>query len=262
MIDLARQLLQGDVPQIIGEELASEICMMEDIHALAKPTIRKFDDAHYHIDLKVEDPVHDVHLFVVEERGESILDILDRLSVEVNKHLKIESLDETTPNQSGVNPLQGIPDEAIEHYFKGEGLWYRLEDDEAIEELRKAIAIDSTFGLPYAMLVSIYIGIQRDDLAWEPLQKAIQFKNKLPERERLLIGGLDAFVNEGATAAIKQFKRIESRYPYDKRVYLGLGWFYRELGNVDEAAKYLNKALELDPFFEIARNLLLKNAEK
>lgn len=260
MYDLMKQLDIDDLPNIgrIDERLASEICVYADIHALAIPTIRRFDNL-YTIDLKVVDPVSDAHLFVAEARGEnktSIPQMLDRLYSETHDGLKIERTDEPE------DLWKRTSIEAYDHYFKGADFWYKLQDEKAEEELGKAIAIDSTFGLPYALLVSIYIGTQRDDLAREPLQKAMRFKSQFPERERLLIEGINAYVEEGAEAAIEKFKRIEPRYPDDKRVYLGLGWFCRELESFEEADRYLKMALALDPFFEIARNLLSDDAKK
>ena len=268
MFDLLKQMPEFDSAQIenifnIDETLAKQICNYGQLKALAVATIRKFDEV-YTIDLNVIDPSADKHLFAAVERGEnkaSIPTMIDRLSRKTQKELKIEDRDSTKPTPK-VSQVTTSNLEAYYHFHRGMDFWYKLQEEKAEEELRKAIAIDSTFGLPYALLASMHIGTPEEHLAKEPLSKAVKYLDRTPERERYLVQAIHAYFKDGANAAIDTLKRMEPLYPDDKRMYLGLGYFSLRANNKAEAEKYLNKVLDLDPSFEMARQLLSDIAKK
>jgi tetratricopeptide (TPR) repeat protein len=268
MYDLLKQMPEYSGAQVekissIDEKLAKRICNSIQLKALAIATIRKFDEI-YTINLNVIDPSTEKHLFAAVEKGEnkaSIPTMIDRLSQKTQKELRIEDHD-ATESTLKVAQVTTSNLEAYYHFHRGMDFWYKLQEESAEEELRKAIAIDSTFGLPYALLASMYIGTPEEHLAKEPLAKAMTYLDETPERERYLIQAIHAYFEDGSRAAIDTLKKMEPLYPDDKRMYLGLGYFNLRANNKAEAENYFNKVLELDPSFEMAREFLSDIADK
>jgi serine/threonine protein kinase len=262
MFDLLKQMPGFDSAQIenivnINESLAKKICNYTQLNALAVATTRKFDEV-YTVELKVIDPILDEHLFAAVERGKnkaSIPTMIDRLSQKTQNELRIEDRHKTRPTP-GVEDVTTSNLEAYYHFHKGMDSWYKLQEEQAEEELRKAIAIDPTFGLPYALLACIYIGTPEEHLAKEPLSKALKYLDRTPERERYLIQAINAYFEEGSDAAIAALRRMEPVYPDDKRMYFGLGYFHLQSGNYENARRYFNLTLELDPTFAMATQFL------
>ncbi len=256
MYDLYKQIASEDL-DAIDEAAAREICKYANINALALASIRKFDSL-YTIDFKVIDPIQDDHLFAASEKGTgraSVPAMLDRLAQKAESGLQVSDPENGRAKQS-VAQITTPSLEAYQHFFDGMEFWHRMKFEEAEKELGKAIEIDSTFGLAYALRAIIYVGTPDEELAKEPLAKAFQYIESIPARERYLVRAIDAYFREGYRAGVAVLREMEDIYPDDKNMYFALGYFYFELQRFGEAQEYFEKVLELDPSYEIARGFL------
>ncbi|MFQ5650583.1 MAG: protein kinase [bacterium] len=260
MFDILKQIRSargaGNVG-LINEPIAREICAFAEVNALAVVSIRKFDDL-YTIDLRVIDPVADQHLFAAVEHGEgkkSIPKMIDRLSKKTHKGLKVDDID-TGRRSPAVATVITNNLEAFDHFSRAKDAWYKLQDEKAREELNKAIEIDSTFGLAYALLAYIHIGTPQEQLAKEPLNKALEYLERTPEKERFLVQAISAYFEDGPQAAVSVLEDMKAHYPDDKRAYLGSGYFSYRAENLVKAKENFNKVLQLDPASDRARALL------
>lgn len=255
MYDIFNQITSEDIDHI-DEATARKICEHADINALAIASIRKFDNL-YTIDLKVIEPKEDRFLFTAMETGEgkkNVPTMIDNLSRKTERGLKIADVDQA-PRQK-VADITTFDLEAYHHFFKGLELWYKMQDDKALEEMHRAIAIDSTFGMAYALVAIIYVGTPNEHLAREPLSKALKYINRTPEKERYLIRAFDGYLRKGPQAAIAELRKMAEIYPDDKRVYLGLGYFHYRLAEFELAKANFEKVLQLDPVSEMAQKYL------
>ena len=91
-----------------------------------------------------------------------------------------------------------------------------------------------------------------------------KFKNRFMIMEENFSGNLNAYIEMGYTAfnahdfikAEEIFKDIVKRHPNRPAGYCGLGILEFEKKNFEEAKGYLEKTLELDPKYEIAKEKL------
>ncbi|MFQ5636651.1 MAG: protein kinase [bacterium] len=251
MFDILKQLNKEDVDRI-DETLAREICQQADVSAMAIASIRKFGQV-YTIDLKVLDPQKNEYLFTTKVDGkgqESIPSLIDRLSEETRKRLK-EKAEEIQNTRQNIVEVTTTSLEAYQHYFLGKQFINKLKFQEAEDELRKAIAIDSTFALAYYQLAYASIWFLRKDAnPW--IQKAMNHIQKVPEKEQYLIRALKAIIDNKMIEAISLYKAVIKSYPNEKDALFEIGDLSYHSGDYQTAETHLAKVLELDPAFERA----------
>jgi tetratricopeptide (TPR) repeat protein/class 3 adenylate cyclase len=251
MFDILRRLGRENIERI-DETLGREICKQADLDALVIASIRKFGE-NYHIDLKVLDPGSDTYIFTAREEGkgqESIPGMMDRLSERTRVSLK-EKRDEILLTSRKVAEVTTPNLEAYQHYFQGEEYINHLQFREAREEFRKAVTLDSTFALAHYRLAYAY-GWEDESMAREPLAKALKLIDQIPDKEQYLVRAEDARLNSGFEAGVRVLKEMEEIYPDAKEMIYNIGdWSFHE-GELQTAANYLERVLEMDPLHERA----------
>ncbi len=258
MFDVLKQMDKANVDRI-DEMLGREICQRTNVKALVVASIRKFGRL-YTIDLKIIDLEKNEHLFVTNETGEgqeSIPGLIDKLSAKTRAGLKERSAEIRAASQR-VAEVTTINLEAYRHYFLGEQFINKLQFSEAREEFKKAVAIDSTFGLAYCRLAyanwwiwASELTASNEQLTRSALQKALALSDRLPEKERYAIRGLNAKFTGGFDfdAEIVVLQEIVRDYPNDKEMLFSLGDDYHHSGRYDSAEAYFEKVLTMDPSY-------------
>ena len=251
MFDILRQMGKDSVTRI-DESVGREICIRAGVNAMVSASIRKFGQL-YTVDLKVLDPTKDEYLFTAKEEGagkESIPGMLDLLSEKTRIGLR-ERAAEVRAQQQEIASLTTSNLEAYQHFFQGEELINRLEFEMAEEEFHKAIALDTTFGLAYYRL-AYAMQWNQEVLASEPLMKALEYIDRIPEKERYMVRAEQATIESGWEAAIPIRREMEEIYPEDKEMQFDIGDMSYHSGDLATANKYFQKVLETDPGFQRA----------
>jgi serine/threonine protein kinase/tetratricopeptide (TPR) repeat protein len=253
MFDILKLLGKNNVERV-DESLGKEICNQAGITSLLTASIRKFGKV-YTIDMKVLDPKGGKYLFTATETGEgqeSIPSLLDKLSKKTREDFK-ENRTEIQAASKNVAEVTTSNMEAYQHFFRGQQLMNEVKWVEAQEEYRKAVALDSTFGLAYyglAYAISWQSGAQAEVKG--PIQKALALIDRIPEKERYLLRAVDAENTSGFAAGIVILKEMEKVYPTDKEMLYNIGDWSYHAGQRDAAKDYLEKVLGMDPTMERA----------
>ncbi len=252
MLDILKQLGKKDIDRI-DETLAREICSYAKVSALAIPTIQKFDDR-YVVDLKVVDPLQEVYLFAekVDDTGRAQLpDLIDKLAEKTRTGLRVQTTNET--KMRPVADLTTTNMEAYAHYFRGEQLISKFEFVPARAEFKKAIGLDSAFALAYYQLAYCYAWHFVTDSAKAPMQKALQYVDKAPEKEQHLIRALAAEIDGNSDKVIALSRELVDRFPNEKSVLFRMGdTYWHFTSEIETARQYFEKVVALDPFFDPA----------
>ena len=251
MFDILKQMGKGHVERI-DDNLGREIAQMAGADALVSASIRKFGKL-YSIDLKVMDPKKNEYLFTAKEEGEgqeSIPQMLDRLSEKTRIGLK-EKAEEVRKLQKSVAVVTTSNLEAYQHFFQGEELINRLKFAEAEDELRKAVALDTSFGLAHYRL-AYAIAWFGESTAGEHIARALRHLDRIPEREQFLVRAEDARLKLGMEQAVAVLKEMEKQYPEDKEMLYAIGDYSYHSDDFEQALSYLEKTLVIDPRFERA----------
>ncbi|MCI0695977.1 protein kinase [candidate division KSB1 bacterium] len=265
MFDVLKQMGKRDVDRI-DETLGKEICQRANVKTLVVASIRKFGKL-YTIDLKIIDLEKNEHLFVTNETGEgqeSIPELIDNLSAKTRAGLK-ERDGEIHAASQNVADITTINLEAYQHYFLSEQLIHELNFKAAEAELKKAVALDSTFGLAYYRLSYVnrwrYFTEPLDEsesIYHACLQKAEKLLDRIPLKEKYLVRAQRALLNKGGAGALVVLKEMEKLYPDEKEMLYQIGDESFHGRKFDTAAIYLEKVLAMDPTFERALQHLVR----
>jgi DNA-binding winged helix-turn-helix (wHTH) protein/Flp pilus assembly protein TadD len=251
MFDVLKQMGREN-PDRIDESLGREICARANVTALVMASIRKFDQL-YTIDLKVLDRQKNEYLFTRKQEGvgkASIPGMIDRLSEQTRVALR-ESAAEARRTSQSVKDVTTVHLDAYHHYFLGEQLINWLRFPEAEEELRKAIVLDSEFALAYYRL-AYALSWHGAEEAKDPMRLALQYIEKTPEKERLLIQALGALTEGKQDEAIAGYKKVLESYPEEKEALWGVADRLFHKDELETAIIYMEKVLAVDPKFQQA----------
>ena len=249
MFDILKQLKISKIDRI-DESLGRKVCKEAKVNTLATATIRKFGKL-YTIDFKVLNVSKNEYLFTSKEEGEgqeSIPTMIDNLSENVRRGLK-EKGPEIKASSTNIAEITSTNLEAYQHYFKGNEFIDKLRFDLAREEFKKAIKLDSTFGLAYYSLAYAFNWEANPQHSAKYITKAISFLNRIPEKERYLARALAVNLQEGQSEAIKVLNEMEKIYPNDKEMLYNIGDLSYHIGDLVKAKQYLEKVLKMDPTF-------------
>jgi len=170
---------------------------------------------------------------ITGETEEEIFSLVDRLTVEIKKDLALPAAAQKEPDPSVADVTTHSP-EAYRYYLEGLDYDSKYYGAEALKSYKKALEFDSTY------------------LTWENelIVKAVEYSDKVSQKERRYIKSLEARISEDYTQAITELQKITERYPQEKEVFYQLGVCYREVGKYEEAIRQWNKAIEIDPLYK------------
>jgi len=190
---------------------------------------------------------------ITGEPGEKVFSMVDKLTVEVKKDLSLpaQAQKEETPKVADVTTHSP---EAYRYYLEGLDYHYKVYTEEAEKSYRKALEFDSTFAMAYYQLSRV---ITRASEYKKMIAKAVKYSDRVSQKEKLYIQALEAYISGNYTQAIKELQKIVERYPEEKEAFSEIGWiYYNILRQFEEAVRYYNKAIEIDPLFKWVYNML------
>jgi tetratricopeptide (TPR) repeat protein/predicted Ser/Thr protein kinase len=247
MFDLLRQ--QGSKePARIDEPVGREVAKQAGAQALLLTTIRKFDDL-FVIDLKVLDPRTNVYVAALKEQAAgkaSLPALIDRLSESARRSLRDEGPGKRPP----VEAVTTRDLTAYQHFFRGEEAIDRLKFSQAVEQFRAALAIDKQFALAWYRMAYALMWMHDGVRGREAIGRAMQFADRLPEKERLQARGVWGSIFGKGQEAYDAFKECADRFPSEKECQFGLGDIIFHAGYASYSVPKFRAALQLDPVME------------
>jgi tetratricopeptide (TPR) repeat protein len=136
---------------------------------------------------------------------------------------------------------------------------------EAIPHLKRAIELDPTFAMAYALLSEVYANTGQQALAPEVARKAFELRDKVSDREQFFISW--RYYRDALQAwdkALELARAWTATYPRDAFPFNSLGNALIRLGQFEHAVPALREAIRLDPQFipaysNLAASLLVLN---
>jgi serine/threonine protein kinase/tetratricopeptide (TPR) repeat protein len=253
MLDVLRQLGKGNVAAV-DEVLGREMALSAGVRALVLASLRRFDRL-YALEVKVLDPATSEYLFTLKDQGEgkaSVPGMIDRLSERVREQLR-ETPAELQASRVKVADATTASFEAYQHYFRGDQFKEAIRYDQAIEEYRKAIAIDPTFAQPHYRIAYLgeFTGLDQASRRAE-MEAALRHVDRVPAKERLLFQAWMAHLEHRDDDAHALYGRVVEAFPQDKEALFLAGDLYLHSDKAAEALPYFERAAALDPSWEPA----------
>jgi len=188
---------------------------------------------------------------VIGKGEDSILGYLvDELTDKIKRGIKI-SMKEIQEEKKDIAELTTTSLEAYQYYFAGKEAAYRMYNREAINNLEKAVALDSTFVDAYSSLARQYYTIREYPKALKVIEKVKTIttsSGKGTEEKLLEILALEALLKNDWDLAINYLKKVIDINPSNLRAHIDLGMvYYQRKGMYDEGISEFKRVLELDP---------------
>ncbi|NNF06599.1 MAG: protein kinase, partial [Candidatus Eisenbacteria bacterium] len=169
------------------------------------------------IDARVEDAGSGDLVFTETVRGADAFGLVDSLTARVTKQLHV--VPDAAPAQSSVSEMMATSAEAYKHYHLGMEDFLVSEFDDARAEFQKALAVDSTFALPYMRTGMSLVFEGKTQAAQGYFAKASLYADKLPPREQSLLDVyLDVWTRQDYGASYNKLELLAEKYPDDKEV--------------------------------------------
>jgi len=189
---------------------------------------------------------------ITGEPKEKIFSIVDKLTLKVKKDLSLpaQAEKEETPKVADVTTHS---QEAYRYYLEGMDYFNKYYFTEAEKSFEKALEYDSTFAMAYYRLASLKSGEEQKRLT----AKALKYSNKASQKEKYIIISWAVYVSGNYSESIKGLKKVIERYPDEKEAFYYIGMIYDlNLHELGEAVHYLNQAIQIDPLYKVAYNML------
>jgi len=257
MHDILKQLGKAG-SEFITSDAGFELCRQEGIKAIVLGTFTKAGNM-FATDVKVLDVDTKKLLKSASSRGEGVDSIIksqiDELSKEILQGLGIAA-EKATAQQLPIAEVTTSSLEAYRYYLRGREVLLKLYFDEARILLEKAVELDPTFAIAYKDLAWLYNRLGETKRRNEAIQKAMTYTQKATEKERLFIRAEYArLIEQDSEKGILFLKQLVESYPKEKQAHLWLGIRYFAV-DLDKAIEEFSRALELDPDFGMAINVL------
>lgn len=151
-------------------------------------------------------------------------------------------------------PISTTSEEAKQLFIQARDYYENIEFQKSLKLLDDAIAMDTNFALAY-----LYKGLVSGSLSKlsTNIERAVLLAENVTNGEQLLINMTKSSnLDNDQQKSNDYLDRLIVMFPEDPRVYLYKGWYMSNTGEYDSAVVYLKTALELNPNYTPAHNLL------
>jgi len=196
----------------------------------------------YRIDVQAYDVLTGTLVAAHKVSGTELFDMVEELTVGLLAGLTAGKLN--TPSLQAVTRSE----DAFRAFTEGKNHYANLRFEKAAGRFRKAIELDGQFALPRIHLATSLISIGDIEGGVLALGEGLANPDALPEDDRLLAQGLDAYFREGDYGkGAEFFEQLTERFPRNPEAYVWLGRVASDLeGDPMEGVRHLRAALRID----------------
>jgi serine/threonine protein kinase/tetratricopeptide (TPR) repeat protein len=196
----------------------------------------------------------------------SITESLDKITKQIKTDLKLSEEQISSDLDKKLAQITTNSSEAFKYYSEGEMLHTQGRYREAIPLFQRAIAIDPEFAMAYRTLGHDYGNLGLAHLYKENLERAMELKDRLSDKERFLIEGDYYGISENTLdKAIAAYENTLELYPNHIKANNNLAVIFFGLEQWDKAIPYFEKAIkaksEFAPTYRLLANCYLAIGE-
>jgi tetratricopeptide (TPR) repeat protein len=183
-----------------------------------------------------------------ECQGEAgLMGLVDNLSPRIKTTLDLSEAKIAADLDRSLGEITTSSPEALRLFSEGTGFYMRGNAGKAIELLEKAVEIDPDFALAHRQLAALYHNQGQREKSGGHIQKALALKDRVSERERLIIEG-QGFMHRGEyEKAVDAATRLLERWPEDILGNRYLQQAFWRLGDYESSLKYAERGFRLYP---------------
>ncbi len=256
--DLLRQIGKED-RMVIDRDLGFELCRLDGIQAIVIGSFTKAGDT-FATEAKILDVRNKGLLKSVSSRGDGVDSILKKQIDDLSQEIAKGFGDLEPVTLAKASPITEVTTNSLDayHYFlRGREEYEKFYVADARRFLERAVELDPEFATAYSYLVRVQFLLGNAEAGRQALDNLQKYGNKVTGKEGLYIKSLLAlYVDQNQDRYGEILKQITVEYPEEKRARMDLGGYYYLKEKYDEAIAELRRALELDPKYGMALNML------
>lgn len=242
------KLMNRPANERITKTVAEEICLRNNHKLVLEGSIAPIGE-HYLITLKAMNCQTGETIASADAEAENRNQVVRVLGQAGNQLRK--KLGESRPSVEKYNaPLEKATTsslEALEAFTQAEKM--KAQPNAAIPFLNRALQFDPNFARAYASLGVAYYNLGDTQAALENFNKAYELRDRVSQREWLLIEGYNyAFLTGQLEKAIVTYSEWIQTYPEDPLPHKILGFIYTQLGRYDKAEVEMHEQVRLSGY--------------
>ena len=258
MLDVLKQLGKGEVDRI-DEPLAREVGRQARASALLLASIRRIGGALV-VEMRALDPLHDEYVFTTREQAstkEAVFQLVDRLAATTRKKLGVAGGDAPAPPPVATITTGNV--KAWDLIFRSRKALDMGRRNEAYRLSLEAVQADAGFALAHyqAAVAAAWAEEANPDDWRRAIEAAERLAERLPEKERLSLRAHRAAIDRNWEEAQRLWDQAAEAFPLDKEAVAMAGDVRFHQDEFAAAVPYFERALQLDPDYELIRDHLL-----
>ncbi|MEP7272038.1 MAG: tetratricopeptide repeat protein, partial [Acidobacteriota bacterium] len=177
-------------------------------------------------------------------REELVLRALGKMTSSLRKKLG-ESLSSIKKFDAPIEEATTSSLEALKSFSVGREFYRQGKTAEAVTHLKHAVDLDGNFALAYYVLGIAY---RQSTLSEEALRKAFELRDRVTEREKLLISSAYYLGITGEIEkSIEALELVKQTYPRDLAAHILLGFRNSDIGQYEKAIAEHSEAIRINP---------------
>ena len=181
----------------------------------------------------------------VEGEGEgSFYRMVDELTRRIKTNFQLSPQEISSDIDKEIGKITTASPEAFRYYSEARKHHLTTDYREAIPLYEKAVALDPGFAMAYRGMAAAYSNLGYAEKERETIQKAMELRDRISDRERYQIEGNFYYQSEKTyEKAIEAFNKLLELYPDDDLGNHYLGLIFRNLEEWEKAAEKFEKML-------------------
>jgi tetratricopeptide (TPR) repeat protein/TolB-like protein/predicted Ser/Thr protein kinase len=229
--------------EVIDRSVVSEIARRAGAGAVVMGSIFKSGDE-IRIDVQLEDVATGRLLSAESVRGTDVFPMVDELTGRIRASLDMGD----RPAGHAIAEITTPSLEAYQLYNEGLEASRNVRYLDARRLFEKAIEVDPSFAMAHYRLALTVLNLEGPGSQRPYLDKALEFQERLPERQSLQLQAADAWARQDYQTAADTLETLLSRYPDEEDAYVHLASIYRSSLHDDASAQAtLERAVEAIP---------------
>jgi tetratricopeptide (TPR) repeat protein len=181
--------------------------------------------------------------------------MVDELTPKIKANFALNKADIANDIDKDIGKIMTSSPEAYKYYVEGRKYHKPASYDLELEFMEKAVAIDPEFAMAYRAMAAVHRNWRDYPEARKYLDKALEFKDRLPIRDQYLIEGDSHSIDDNFEKAVEAYSKLLELYPDDYTGLNNVGVLYAARDDWDNAIKYYELAYKSEKGFLGLTNL-------
>jgi eukaryotic-like serine/threonine-protein kinase len=236
MLTILRRLGLADAQEYSSEDIGKIAAQTRATHVLRGSFIKAGESIIITAGLQKPGTGETARTLRLEARGENdIIPKLDELTRQVKEGFNLSGTQIAGDIEKDVGKITTSSPEALKYYIEGRRLHSKVEYEQSIDYMKRAVEIDPEFAMAYRSMASAYGNMGNQAEAQKCYIKALELGSRLAENERLLIEADQLRRDENYAKAIEVYEKLLKTYPGNLTGHINLSVAYAAIGDYDRA---------------------------